>query len=400
MNRREFLKFCGLVVPGAAWIGSTVACRRNGALPATEDLRGWDGVLERLDGDLLRTPEHPVALAFHPGEHVTRMPDGRLRCDLCPHRCTLAEGERGRCRMRLVREGVLGTDTYGRLISRQLVSPDTFPLMGLITTPWVRAGVFGCSYDCDFCSSLPETPRFPDPDQIRLVEQSPQELADFMQAKGARHVNFGYFEPTVNFEYVRDFGRIARERGISIHLDTNGFVEPEPFAELLEVSDEIEVGLKGFDPAFYADVCKGTLPPVLERIRQVAAKGRLLTVGLLFVPGVGDDARQVTETLTWIRANTGEDTALWIRGMVPSRRMMRLSVTTSEFLSRTEDEARRMGFRYISVVDARRGTILPDEVPCPGCKRPVIRRRPDRSLERNVRDGKCATCGTAIRLWS
>lgn len=400
MDRREFLRFCGLAIPGAAWIGSTVSCRRGPSLPAAEELRGWDGVLDRLDGDLLHPPERPATLPFHPAEHFTKMPDGRLRCDICPHRCVMAEGERGRCKMRLVREGTLGTDTYGLLISRQLVSPDTFPLMGLISTPWVRAGVFGCSFDCDFCSSLPETPRFPETAQIRLVEQSPQALADYMQSKGARHVNFGYFEPTVNFEFVRDFGRIARERGISIHLDTNGFVEPEPFEELLEVTDEIEVGLKGFDPAFYQDVCKGTLPPVLERIRQVVARGRLLTVGLLFVPGIGDGPDQVRGVLQWVRENAGVDTALWIRGMVPSRRMMRLSVTTPEFLAGVEDEARKLGFRYISVVDAKRGVIGPDEVPCPGCGHWVIRRLPDRRLERNVRDGRCASCGTAIRLWS
>jgi pyruvate formate lyase activating enzyme len=139
---------------------------------------------------------------------------------------------------------------------------------------------------------------------------------------------------------------------------------------------------------------------VLERIRQVVARGRLLTVGLLFVPGVGDGPDQVRGTLQWVRENAGVDTALWIRGMVPSRRMMRLSVTTPEFLAGVEAEARNLGFRYISVVDAKRGVIGPDEVPCPNCGRWVIRRLPDRRLERNVRDGRCASCGTAIRLWS
>ena len=65
-----------------------------------------------------------------------------------------------------------------------------------------------------------------------------------------------------------------------------------------------------------------------------------------------------------------------------------------------EAEAYGQGVDYVSVVDARRGRIGPDVVPCPGCGRPVIRRLPDGTLERNVRDGRCASCGTAIRLWS
>ena len=42
------------------------------------------------------------------------LPDGRVRCKLCPRYCTLRDGQRGFCFVRKNEGGHLILDTYGR----------------------------------------------------------------------------------------------------------------------------------------------------------------------------------------------------------------------------------------------------------------------------------------------
>ena len=46
--------------------------------------------------------------------------DGRVRCNLCAHRCVLSPGVRGLCNVRVNRDGVLYTTVYGRVVKRGL----------------------------------------------------------------------------------------------------------------------------------------------------------------------------------------------------------------------------------------------------------------------------------------
>jgi pyruvate formate lyase activating enzyme len=46
--------------------------------------------------------------------HWQPIADGRIECTLCPHRCRLADGQRGFCFVRQRRGERLVLDTYGR----------------------------------------------------------------------------------------------------------------------------------------------------------------------------------------------------------------------------------------------------------------------------------------------
>jgi len=46
-----------------------------------------------------------------------KLPDNKVRCQLCAHGCVIAEGRRGICKVRENRAGALYSLTYGRLIA-------------------------------------------------------------------------------------------------------------------------------------------------------------------------------------------------------------------------------------------------------------------------------------------
>jgi len=360
---------------------------------------GWDGVIERHDGDLLSPPAENLIVS-RPAEYFEVMSDSRVKCTLCPHDCILRDGERGKCHMRVNNEGALNTLTYGKLISTQLISPEPYILLGLFDSPFVRAGVYGCCFDCDFCSSLPESTDFKRPEDIVLLDYSPSGLVDYVKKKGSRHLWFGYFEPTVNFEYVRDTAKLAHANGIKVHVDTCGFVHREPLIDLLEYVDDVQIGLKGFTEDFYRTYCKGRLAPVLDAFRTVREKGVKLAAGLLFIPGINEDKDNARTILAWLKDNVGTDTALWVHGFYPSRFLRRLPPTSVEFMDWFIAEAARTGFPYVLVADGSRERMLPDSIACPSCGKTIIRRTGENRIERNIDDGRCSHCSTEIPLWS
>ncbi len=54
--------------------------------------------------------------------------EGRVNCDLCPHRCVIAAGRNGRCRVRGVRKGELVALGYGVVSSLQVDPVEKKPL--------------------------------------------------------------------------------------------------------------------------------------------------------------------------------------------------------------------------------------------------------------------------------
>ena len=49
-----------------------------------------------------------------------KLADGRVRCNLCAHRCVIDDGKRGICRVRENRGGTLYTLVYGRVIAQHV----------------------------------------------------------------------------------------------------------------------------------------------------------------------------------------------------------------------------------------------------------------------------------------
>jgi pyruvate formate lyase activating enzyme len=66
-----------------------------------------------------------------------RIGDGRVRCNLCSHRCLIAEGERGFCNVRVNEGGRLYTAVYGRIVSQSVDPIEKKPLFHFL--PGTRA---------------------------------------------------------------------------------------------------------------------------------------------------------------------------------------------------------------------------------------------------------------------
>ena len=91
------------------------------------------------------------------GELYEKLPDGRVRCFACGHRCLIPPGRDGICRVRTNREGTLLVP-FGYVGALQLDPVEKKPFFHAL--PGARAlsfGMLGCDFHCGYCF-VPDTP--------------------------------------------------------------------------------------------------------------------------------------------------------------------------------------------------------------------------------------------------
>jgi pyruvate formate lyase activating enzyme len=233
-------------------------------------------------------------IELHPAAHW-RPENGAVRCELCPHRCLISEGKRGICKVREHQKGRLFALTYGKVSAVQFDPMEKKPLYHFHPgKPILSIGSVGCNFHCGFCQNhhlvecaAPLAP-VPIPDLVRAARR-----------EGAVGISYTYNEPLIWFEFVVDCAREFRKAGMANVLVTNGFVSPEPLAELLPLVDAMNIDLKSMDPEFYRKICGGSLAPVLATIEK-SAKETHVEITNLLVTGENDSEESIRSVVDFV----------------------------------------------------------------------------------------------------
>ncbi len=230
----------------------------------------------------------------------------RVRCALCPHGCSIAPGETGRCHVRRNREGTLISETWGLIPALALDPIEKKPLRRFHSGSWIlSAGSYGCNLSCLFCQNHGISQRGADHQgnregETRVVEpQSLVEEALALREEGNVGIAFTYNEPFVGYEYLWDTLRPAKEAGLVTVLVTNGFVNPAPLERLLPYVDAMNIDVKAFTDGFYRDLCGASLDPVLETVRRAAARCHV-ELTTLVIPGENSGTDEIGALARWI----------------------------------------------------------------------------------------------------
>jgi len=316
--------------------------------------------------------------------------DGRVQCSLCPHECVIAEGKRGRCRARGVRDGRLVSLVYGQVAALNVDPIEKKPLYHFYPgTGILSLGTLGCNFSCAFCQNwqLSQT-------EVPSREVSPEQLIDMAQGHGSVGLAYTYSEPVVAYEFVKDCAEEACDAGLKNVLVTNGFIRQEPLAELLPAVHAANVDLKSIRDEFYRRVCGGSLAPVQETLK--AMKGAIhLEVTHLLVTGETDSEKDVRELVSWIAEELGRDTPLHLSRYFPQYNFD-AEATPLDRMETAYDLAREeLDFVYVG--NARLGGGQGSNTVCPGCGATLIERSGYRTRTRGLSaDGSCEACGHPV----
>jgi pyruvate formate lyase activating enzyme len=311
---------------------------------------------------------------------------GRVQCDLCPHRCVIAEGREGRCRVRGVRGGRLAALSYGAVSSAQVDPVEKKPLYHFYPgRPIFSVGGWGCNLSCSFCQNWTISQK----SVSRGQGVTPGALVD--AAKGSIGIAYTYNEPCIAFEYVRDTARLAHEAGLKNVLVTNGHLNAEPAAELLPLMDALNIDIKSMDASFYREHCGGDQAAVLAFAVQALARGCHVELTTLVIPTLNDSEDHFRRLAAWVRDALGPSVPLHLSAYRPEYKMA-LPPTPYATLERAWKVcSASLDYVYMGNVRSDVGC----HTHCPGCASVLVERCGFRVRIAGIVNGRCAACGRA-----
>lgn len=324
------------------------------------------------------------------------LPGRQVRCVLCSHRCVIAEGQRGICRVRENRGGTLESLVYGRLIARHVDPIEKKPLYHFLPGSLsFSIATVGCNFRCRFCQNA-DIAQLPADrgGAIRGERVSPEAVVAAAARAECRSIAYTYTEPTVFFEFALDVARLAHAQGIRNVFVTNGYMTREALDVIGPVLDAANVDLKAFTPGYYKDQCGARLEPVKETLRAMKARGVYVEVTTLIVPGLNDDPNELKALAAFLVRDLGPETPWHISRFHPTYRLTDRPPTPVRTLQRAREIGIAAGLQFVYT-----GNVPGDEGEntfCPACGERLIERRGFRVGKVRLKDGRCAKCGAAI----
>lgn len=259
--------------------------------------------------------------------------NGKISCELCPHRCVLSDGQVGICRVRGVKGDQFEALSYGHVSSVAIDPIEKKPLYHFLPGSKIfSVGGWGCNFSCKFCQNWEISQQFSEDSRTVTAEALVQQAVD----SGTGAIAYTYNEPFVNYEFVYDCARLARDNGLKNVLVTNGYIMPAPASQLLPYIDAVNIDIKSFDKDFYVEHCCGDLVPVLNFAKQVKASGCHLEITNLIIPECNDGDDVISALAEWIADNLGRDTVLHLSAYFP-RYKMNIKQTSYELLEHAKE---------------------------------------------------------------
>ncbi|MBL8700043.1 MAG: AmmeMemoRadiSam system radical SAM enzyme [Alphaproteobacteria bacterium] len=325
--------------------------------------------------------------------HWTKLADGRVRCDVCPRECKLADGQRGLCFVRGAQDGAIVLAAHGRASGFCVDPIEKKPLNHFLPgTPVLSFGTAGCNLACDFCQNWDISRSR---DMAAMADSAtPEALAATASRLGCRSVAFTYNDPAVFLEYAIDVARACHARDIRTVAVTAGYMHDAPRRELFAHIDAANVDLKSFSDDFYRRVTKGRLQPVLDTLLYLRRETAVwLEITTLLIPGANDSPDEIEAMCRWIRRDLGAEVPLHFTAFRPDYRMTDRPETPPSTLARARQIALRAGLRHVYVGNVH--DIGRQSTWCAGCGELLVERDWHRLGAWHLdAQGRCPHCGT------
>lgn len=305
-------------------------------------------------------------------------------CGLCPNLCSIKKGESGVCGVRNNTDGTsLSLPYYGAISSLASDPIEKKPLYHFFPGSRIfSAGFVGCSLRCPFCQNY----RISQSTDAAGRSIGPGELVDLAIGEKSFGIAYTYSEPVIHAEYIIDAARTARKKGLKNVLVTNGYVNPGPGKEILEVMDAANIDLKSFNPEFYTEELGGKLEPVLDFIR-IAAEKIHIEITTLVIPGKNDSGEEIAQIADFI-ATLDKRIPLHLSCYYPTYQYI-IRATEPEDVFRLADIAgERLDYVYPGNVGLREANTI-----CRGCGALLVRRSGYSVAIPGIKDGRCVRCG-------
>ena len=313
----------------------------------------------------------------------------KTTCDFCWRLCSLAEGQTGVCGVRQNQGGRVVTLTRSKVVALAVDKAEKKPLYHF--HPGHRTlsfALFGCNFSCSFCQNYSIS-------QQEFVSQregtvmEPAELVSLALTHDTPSISFTYSEPLVWQDYLADVALLAKEAGLLTIMVTNGSFSEAALESLIPLIDAFNVDLKG-DEAFYRQVCRGSVEPVLASIAAIAGSGRHLEVTTMVCQEHHTPALMETLASELLERHV----QVWHLSRYFPHYQSRDEATSEQYLAQMIEMARNAGISHVYPGNSS----LDSTTFCRECNSPLITRRGMQGPHSTplLVDGICQRCSAPL----
>lgn len=313
----------------------------------------------------------------------------RVRCELCPHYCLIAEGKTGFCRVRTNDGGVLRSLNYGKVASVALDPIEKKPLYHFHPGRTILSlGTIGCNFACEFCQNWELASARASTDDIK-----PSDVPALAKRGRSSAVAYTYNEPFVWYEFILDTARICHALGLKNVLVTNGFVNAEPLEEILPFIDALNIDIKSVRQDFHDELTHGKVEPVLETCRQ-ASRSAHVEVTNLVIPGYNDTHEHFEELALWVETNLGAETPVHLSGYFPKHNLSVPPTPAATLVEGRNILSKRLTYVYLGNVAGGTGA----DTFCPQCGNLLVERVAMHGRILGLAGTRCSACGADAHI--
>ncbi len=324
-----------------------------------------------------------------------KMDSGKVKCRLCRHGCTIEDGKKGICSVRMNRDGTLYSLVFDKVISTNVDPIEKKPLFHV--APASRAysiATVGCNFRCSFCQnhSISQMPR--DRGVIMGDDIPPSLIASAASQSGCRSVSYTYTEPTIFYELAKETMAEAKKLGLLNNFVTNGYMSRDMLDDATGLLDAANVDLKAFNDNFYKKYCHAKREGVLDTLRYMKQLGIWIEVTTLLIPTLNDNFTEVRDLARFIKEEIGPETPWHVSRFYPQYREQHLPPTEVSAIRKVREIGQEEGLYYVYT-----GNIPGDageKTYCPKCSHLLIDRMGYRIWKNVIQEGNCPKCGHAV----
>jgi pyruvate formate lyase activating enzyme len=315
----------------------------------------------------------------------------KLECLLCPHYCKLSKGKTGICGVRKNTGVKIELLTYGVISGYSLDPVEKKPLYHFFPGNNILSiGSYGCNMKCDYCQNYHISQNIP---KSIIADSTPDEIAnDALSAKNNIGIAFTYNEPVIWFEFIKDVAPLVKNKGLYTALVTNGFINPDPLNELIEVTDAFNVDLKAFNNDFYKRLTGSSLEPVKNTLKQIVKAGRHLEITTLLITGQNDNDSEMEDQVKWIASELGNEVPFHLSRYFPMYKRDDPTTPHDTLFKLYDIASKSLSYVYMGNTMSETG----QDTRCPCCGTVITKRSGYHVQHFNISDGRCSDCGKEI----
>lgn len=323
----------------------------------------------------------------------------KLRCVACAHRCLLAAGREGICKVRFRLPAEQGGGLrvpWGYVGGIQIDPIEKKPFFHVYPGhDALSFGMLGCDMKCGYCQNWISSQVLRDPKATAGFQKTtPNDLVKLALRQKAPVMVSTYNEPLITAEWSAHIFQQARAAGIQCAFVSNGNATREVLKFIRPLVDFYKVDLKAFDKKHYAQL-GAALGNVLDTLGWLKELGFWVEVVTLLVEGFNDGDEEIRGMARFL-AQLDRNIPWHVTAFHPDYKMQANAATGSDTLLRAVAIGQAEGLRFIYAGNRPGGVGEHENTRCPQCRATLIERTSFHVHNNRIRGGKCPDCQTAI----